>query len=471
VSFKEGNKMKNVIKTFSSMFCKNIILTMLLLLVALYFSACEKNKEKAKTAKDETQLSSQSGEEGEAKSEGEEGAQSFEGTPSGISGAESGTEGKETPTSLTSQGKVDTQVSQEALKITEEGMELLKGGNIAGAESKFKQAVEEDSNAFVASYNLGVMYERQGNFSEAKKYYKKSFTAKPDYGPALASYALLEYKMGGSLKSALGFLEGVVKKYPSALAAHAAYAKLLAQDKQIQKAMEVAKDVLKKDERNVDAMVALARAYLQNGQNEFARFIISQAKDIDDKNPEVYLVLADIAQAMGNEKLAISYISKAVEIDPYLIEARNNLAVHLIEGGSFEEAEKHLSELARVVPTKSEIFINLGEAYRGMRKWDEAISAFGKAEQLGAPKDVLYFNLALLYFSADSVKGLSKKEILLKSQDYFIKYRNEVGPKVASSSIDLDSYLKRLDKMIKVQEKLEAKAKEKGGEGGGGETK
>jgi Flp pilus assembly protein TadD len=414
--------------------------------LALVLHACNKNKEETKTAADETKPPA------EEKTGAEEGAGDI--TSYTMGETEQKATFDEPAPDLESVG---SGAQKEGQKATDEGIALLTGGNTSGAAAKFQAALEADPKACVAAYNLGVISEREGKMTQAKKYYKQAFTAKPDYGPAVAAYVMLEYKTSGSLTAALNFIEPKAKKYPEAWAIQAAYAKLLVEDNQIDKAMGVAKEVLKKDERNVEAMIALASAYHCNGQDEFAKFIINQAKDIEESNPEIYVVLADIAMAAGNKKLASTHLQKAIELNPYLVEAQNNLAVMLLDGANFEEAAKHLVAIVPVASYKGEIFLNLGEAYRGLRKWDDAMDAFAKAEKLGAPKEMIYFNLALLYFAADSVKGLGKKEILLKSQSYFIKYRDEVGAKAASDEIDIDSYLKRLDNMIRIQEKLDAK--------------
>ncbi len=361
---------------------------------------------------------------------------------------------------------VGSKAKETGQKYTDEGNALLAGGNLSGAAAKFKEALDADPKAHVAAYNLGVISEKAGKFAQAKTYYKQSFTAKPDYGPPVAAYVMLEYRTTGSRSSALKFIEPRAQKYKDAYEIQSAYAKLLVDDDQVTKAMDVAKDVLKKDEKNVEAMVALAKAYYKNGQNEFAKYIITQAEDIDASNPEIYVILANIALASDNKKLAAGHLKKAVELNPKLVEAQNNLAVLLLDGASFEEAAAHLEAIVPFASYKAEIFLNLGEAYRGMKKWKESIDTFKQAEKLGAPKSMIYFNLALLYFSADTIPGMSKKQAYEKSRSYFIKYRDEVGAKAASDEIDIDSYLKRLDKMISIQEKLEAKKAASGGGGG-----
>lgn len=430
--------------------------------VAMALSACDKKKKKTKTPKDEVDTSAlQSPGEGE-EAAGEEGLTATGEYDLGESGQEATFD--EPAPELEDVGKKSKEKGD---KITQEGVALLAAGNTSGAAAKFQEALDVDPKAHVAAYNLGVMAEMDGKFTQAKKYYKQAFTAQPDYGPAVAAYVMLEYKTSGSKSEALSFIEPKAKKHPDVAEIQAAYAKLLVDNGQIEKAMTAAKEALKKDERSVPAMVALAKAYHKNGQNEFAKYIAGQAKDIDPQNADVYVVLSYIALADKNKKLAVEHLKKAVELSPNLIEARNNLAVLLLDGANFEEAAVHLEKIVPLASYKAEIFLNLGEAYRGLKKWKEAIDAFAQADKLGAPKSMIYFNLALLYFSADTIAGLSKKDAYKKSQSYFIKYRDAVGAKTAAEEIDIDSYLKRLDKMIKIQEKLEAK-KSGGGEGEGG---
>jgi len=234
--------------------------------------------------------------------------------------------------------------------------------------------------------------------------------------------------------------------------------------------------VLKKAQKNAAAKAVLGRAYHKNGQDEFAKYILGQAIENDPNLGEPYFVLAEIALSAGEKKVAITNLKKAVELNPYLVEARNNLAVLFLDGASFEEAATHLEAAVKLAPKNGEVLLNLGEAYRGQKKWKEAVSAYEKAQDLGVPASMIYLDLALLYFSADVIEGMSRKEILLKAQAFFIKFRDAVGAKAASQEIDIDSYLKRIDKMIKIEDKKAAKAKEPaetkdegsgGAEGGG----
>jgi tetratricopeptide (TPR) repeat protein len=434
-------------------------LTMMLLLsaaAAFAAAACDKDKKDTKTP-DKVDTS---GEGAETGGEGDEFGLGATGTYE-LGETDTGSTIDEPAPALADVGSKAKETGQ---KYTDEGNALLAGGNMSGAAAKYKEALDTDPKAHVAAYNLGVISEKGGKFSQAKNYYKQSFTAKPDYGPAVAAYVMLEYRTTGSRSAALKFIEPKAQKYKDAYEIQSAYAKLLVDDNQMSKAMDVAKGVLKKDERNVGAMVALAKAYYKNGQTEFAKYIVTQAQDIDASDPEIYVVLANIALASDNKKLAMGHLKKAVELNPKLVEAQNNLAVLLLDGASFDEAAAHLEAIVPYASYKAEIFLNLGEAYRGMKKWKEAIDTFNQAEKLGAPKSLLYFNLALLYFSADTIPGLTKKQAYEKSRSYFIKFRDEVGAKAASEEIDIDSYLKRLDKMISIQEKLEAK-KAASGEG------
>jgi len=247
-------------------------------------------------------------------------------------------------------------------------------------------------------------------------------------------------------------------KYPDAAPIQNAYGAILVENDQPGKATEVAKGVLKADEKNVKAMIVLGRAYHKSGQDETARYVLSEALKQDPSDGEIYYAFSLIDLDAKEKKLAVAHLKKAVELTPSLLDARNNLAVLYLDGGSFQEAADQLAAAAKLAPYKGEVFLNLGEAYRGLRQWKDAIGAYEKAEKLGVPGTLISFNLGLLYYSADAIEGMSRKDILKKAQSYFIKYRDAAGPKAAAQdTVNVDEILKLIDAMIKKQEAIEKK--------------
>jgi tetratricopeptide (TPR) repeat protein len=190
------------------------------------------------------------------------------------------------------------------------------------------------------------------------------------------------------------------------------------------------------------------------------------AEKVDPSVPEIYYLRSLVLEATEYRHMAKTDLEKAIELKPDFVEARNNLAVMLIEGGSFEEAAAHLEKAIKLMPGSSEIHMNLGEAYRGMREWDKAYKHLQKAEELGASKASVALNMAFLFFAADSMAGMNRIQLLESARTRFLQFRDLVGSKKASEYLDIDLTLKQIDKMIKVQKKL-AEKKKKAAEGGG----
>jgi tetratricopeptide (TPR) repeat protein len=353
-------------------------------------------------------------------------------------------------------------------KLVADGLMAAESGNLAGAAASFKQSLEVNPASYQAAYNLGVLAERDGKLTTAKNYYKQAVSANPSYGPAVKAYTFLLLRTS-SLKTALAFVEPKYAKYPESSGVAVAYAELLTMDGKISKAIDVAKGALKQDETDVDAMLALARAYIQNEQHEFARFILTMAEKNDPSLPEIYYLRSQVFAATDFGYLAKADLVKAIELKPDFVEALVNLAVMELDGGSFEDAAAHLEKAIALVPDSSEIHLDLGEAYRGMRQWDKAYSHFKKAEELGADKADVALDLAFLFFAADSIAGMSRVQILENSRTRFLQFRDLVGSKKAGEVIDIELTLKQIDKMIKLQKKVEEKKKAAASGGGGGE--
>ncbi len=444
-----------------------------LLAALLVFGAagCDKNKKKTKTAADEG-------------STGETGAS---GTGTGDDttwggGTDTGGDASDTGSILDDGAGEDVsvpdapppEVDDKAKKIGEQHLSdalmAAGSGNKTKAKASFEKSLNADPSSYQAAYNLGAMAEAEGDEAAAKKYYKQAISSNPQYGPAIKAYSYL-FARTGSLDSALGFAKEKHEKYPQNPDIATAYAELLVMSGKGSKAIEIATLALKEDETNVPAMMALARAYLASDQHEFAGFILDMAEKVDPADPVIYYLRAIIFEKTDYPFAAMDMHKKAIELKPDFVEAMSRLSVMQINGGSFADAAQNLEKVLALVPDSAEAHLNMGEAYRGMKEWEKAHEHLTKAEKLGADKVAVTLDLAFLYFAAPSLPGMDRIEILKNARTRFLQFRDLVGPKAASQTVDVDFTLKQIDKMITVQEKLAAKKKKAAEEeaAGGGE--
>lgn len=67
-----------------------------------------------------------------------------------------------------------------AHRLTEEGTELARRGDVQAAEARFQAALEEDAGEAAAIYWLGQMAERRGDYYAARDWYRRAATRAQD---------------------------------------------------------------------------------------------------------------------------------------------------------------------------------------------------------------------------------------------------------------------------------------------------
>jgi Tfp pilus assembly protein PilF len=71
------------------------------------------------------------------------------------------------------------------------GIDLLRQGNLSGAEQLFQQAIARDPNRPVGHYDLGVVFQGMGDRQDALHQYRLALASDPQYTPALFNEAVV----------------------------------------------------------------------------------------------------------------------------------------------------------------------------------------------------------------------------------------------------------------------------------------
>ena len=80
-------------------------------------------------------------------------------------------------------------------------------GNYAAAESKLRNALDEDPNNIRALLSIATLHEKQGQFAEAIGSYRRVLEIRPDFYPALNNLAYLLATEANQLDEALGYAQ------------------------------------------------------------------------------------------------------------------------------------------------------------------------------------------------------------------------------------------------------------------------
>jgi len=129
---------------------------------------------------------------------------------------------------------------------------------------------------------------------------------------------------------------------------------------------------------------------------------------------------------MEQKPLALEAFKRACQLGPELAEAHNNLGALLNEASDYEGALKELQTAARIEPDRAAIWLNLGNANRGAKKYDDAEAAYRKALELGPKNADPLFNLAILYLDGD-FKGKAPLDRLTQALGYFDQFKRAGG--------------------------------------------
>ena len=105
--------------------------------------------------------------------------------------------------------------------------------------------------------------------------------------------------------------------------------------------------------------------------------------------------------------------------------------------------------------------LHLGDAYRSLRRWQEAKAAYDRVLASSPNMPEVYFNIGLMYRAAQAeFPGLDQIQALQRSRENFARYRNLMGPRLTRDDPS-EQYLSELDRLIsRAQRAAEEAARE-----------
>lgn len=235
----------------------------------------------------------------------------------------------------------------------------------------------ELSNEAKKAFNDANQAFKQGKTSEALDKYKEAVTLEP-------GFALAHYWMGNVYKKQKDFVNAT-KAYQTAI---------------------------EKDKKMVSAYAALG--YVQELQRKFNDAIntYQAAISIDPDEKRAHYGLGEVNRKQENYKQAVPFYQKALEIDPSYDDALKGLGICNMELGDFESAAAALDAAAQITRSRSEkasTYLRLGDAYRQLKRYDEAEVAYNSCLENARQsliKGGANFGLGEIYKARDKAKAL-----------------------------------------------------------------
>lgn len=139
------------------------------------------------------------------------------------------------------------------------------------------------------------------------------------------------------------------------------------------------------NKRFINPWIRLGNVFDKQDRNDEAVDAYQKAIEIDPKNAQNWYEVGNIHFRMGKFEEAVNAFTQAIELDPGFGWPYNNLALTYVSQGKFADAiplYRQSIELLEEDKDKAVAWNRLGNVYRKLNEYEQAVEAFQKADEL-----------------------------------------------------------------------------------------
>lgn len=313
---------------------------------------------------------------------------------------------------------------------------LLTTGRAADAERALlilQEVVREEPSMVEAQFDMGVAYYQLGETKEAIRRFEDTIELDPTNVRAWEYLAAVQKEEGRTDRAIVTYREGI-SQHPEAMELRVGLVDTLRALGRPEDAVGAAKEALQVNAWSLPIYNSMGLAYTEMGDYQLAVFVFDKARQSipgADQNAEIQANLGWTWFLLGDTVRSRFYLEKALELDPRLLPALVRLARLHLADEDYLGTLPLLESAAEQDPDNSGIQMNLGIAYRGVGRFDEAERAYKKALQITPSDPSPWFNLGILY--GDYLKRYDD------SIDAFTRYVSDGGPQAAAAEEYIES--------------------------------
>ena len=242
------------------------------------------------------------------------------------------------------------------------GVAQLKLGNDRAAEKAFERAIELDPTFGKSWFNLGVILERQGKYTDAIGVYEEGLTHS-EMDPDLSAGKIACLRKSGQLDEAIAY----------------------------------AQQVLGKNANNVSAYSEVGAVYLEQGNLDKALFVLQQAAARNgSENAKLQSIMGQVYYAQEKLPLAEIAFRKSLELDASLVETAMYLSFLQLQNRAWASASETLDAAIKLDPTNGALLNAMGISQRGQGNIEEAERYYKEAYQVNPSNPEPLLNMAVL---------------------------------------------------------------------------
>lgn len=333
----------------------------------------------------------------------------------------------------------------------------IEKNDYATAEPLLKKVVADHPDNYQAWFDLGFVYNAEGNVAESIAAYRKSVAAKPDVFESNLNLGLQLAKIGEpdagqflraatTLKPTANVEEGrerawlslghviannkpdeAIEAYKQAAALqpkdpepHLSAGALLEKENRFGDAEAEYRQVLTIEPNSADALIGLSNIYMRGQRFADAEECLRKLVVVQPGNATAHMQLGRVMAAAGHNDTAVKELQTALRLEPNDLGAQRDLAGIYNSTGKYDEAEKSYRSLLTTHPEDAELHYGLGLALLKQKKYSTAEQELIAAVKLKPNYGEAYGDLAV---AASENKDY---ELAIRAADDRAKYLPEI---------------------------------------------
>ena len=237
-------------------------------------------------------------------------------------------------------------------------LENQKNNNFGEAIKNYKKVLKTEPDHFIALFNSGLIFSKSKKYKSAIKCFERAVKIKPDNANCYNNLGNA-YKDQGKLKESKIYYEKTIKIEPRHANAHYNLGSLYFAKNNIPKAEEYYQIAINLNPTHLNALFGLGLIFNQKEEIEKSIEVFNKLIKIQPKDFRSYNNLGTIYEKLGNLEQAKNYYKKVLDLIPKHPGAHNNLANIYVAEGKNEEAIEHYKEALKFIPNNFAVVYHL----------------------------------------------------------------------------------------------------------------